>query len=49
MFSRLLEGFIGGSLYIWNVGERSTAKNYYPHSRLSVISKVLAIIELLIT
>ena len=39
LFSRLLEGFIGGPAFK-NVGERSTAKNYRPVSILSVIIKV---------
>ena len=41
LFSRLLESFIGGSCIIENVGERSAAKNYYPVSLLSVVSKAL--------
>ena len=39
LFSRLLEGFIGGPLFK-NVRERSTAKNYNPVSLLSQASKV---------
>ena len=39
LFSRLLEGFIGGPVFK-NVGEGSTAKNYFPVSLLSVVSKV---------
>ena len=39
LFSRLLEGFIGGSLFK-NVGERSAAKNYHPVSLLSVVCKI---------
>ena len=39
LFSRLLEGFISGPC-IKNVVEKSTAKNYYPVSPLSVVSKV---------
>ena len=35
LFSRLLEGFIGGPCW-----ERSTARNYHPVSLLSVVSKV---------
>ena len=39
LFSRLLEVFISG-LVFRNVGERSTAKNYYPFSPFSVVNKV---------
>ena len=39
LFSRLLEGFIGGPIFK-NVGERSTAKNYCSISLLSLVSKV---------
>ena len=38
LFSRLLEGFIGGPAFK-NVGERSTSKNYRPVSLPSVVSK----------
>ena len=39
MFSRLLEGLIGGSVSK-NVEESSTAKNYHFASLFSVVSKV---------
>ena len=39
LFSRLLEGFVGGPVFK-NVGERFKAENYYPVSLLSVVSKV---------
>ena len=39
LFSRLLEGLIGGLSVFRNVGERSTAKSYRPVS-YSVVSKV---------
>ena len=44
LFSRLLEGFIGGPYISECWGERSTAKNYHPVSLLSVISKVFEIL-----
>ena len=39
LFSRPLEGFIGGPVFE-NVGEMSTAKNYCLVSFLSVVSRV---------
>ena len=39
LFSRLLEGLLVVPVFK-NVGERSTAKNYYPASLLPVVSKV---------
>ena len=39
MFSRLLQGLIGGSVFK-NAGERSTAKNYCPANLLFVVSRV---------
>ena len=39
LFSRLLQGFIGGPC-IKNFWERSVAKNYHSVSLLSVVSKV---------
>ena len=39
LFSRLLEGLIGGPLFE-NVGERSPAKNYHPVSLHSMFSKI---------
>ena len=39
LFSRLLEGFIGGTC-IYNVGKRSAARNYCPVSLLFMVSKV---------
>ena len=52
LFSRLLEGLIGGPCVSKNVGERSTVKNYHLVNLLSVVSKVfekLKIISLLNT
>ena len=39
LFSRWLKGLICGPVFK-NVGERSSAKNYYPVSLLSVVIKV---------
>ena len=40
LFSRLLEGPIGGPLFE-DVGERSLAKNYHPVSLYSMFSKII--------
>ena len=40
LFSRLLQGFIGGFLIFKDVGERSTANNYRRVSLLSQVRKV---------
>ena len=39
LFSRLLEGFIVGSVFK-NFGERFTAKNHHPVTLFSLVSKV---------
>ena len=52
LFSRFLEGLIGGPCVSTNVGERSTVTNYHLVNLLSVVSKVfekLKIISLLNT